>query len=92
MKTIILTLVAALLIGCAARPSLEELKDAAQVTGDWTEVERREKIIERRKARKAPTCPDNLVAWCEKSVGELRCVCTTREDAQQMLDRMLRGW
>ena len=44
MKFIILfTLVFA--VGCASRPTLEQLEEEANTTGNWTTVERREELI-----------------------------------------------
>ncbi len=43
------------LIGCAPVATLEELEAQAYVSGDWSEVEKRERIIARREARKGPT-------------------------------------
>ncbi|MCH8060728.1 MAG: hypothetical protein IIA11_09750 [Proteobacteria bacterium] len=36
-----------LLVGCTSRPTLEELEAEALITGDWTEVENRERMDKR---------------------------------------------
>ena len=42
------------LTACSSGPTLQEMKDEAMITGDWSEVEKREKAIERRKASTVP--------------------------------------
>ena len=51
MKYTTTILAVLLLAGCAPIKSLEELKDEASVSGDWSEVERRERILKRRAER-----------------------------------------
>jgi hypothetical protein len=67
------------LAGCAGASSLQELKDQAMLTGDWSAVEKREKIIARRKALQGPSCPSGTVALCQSYIGEKRCVCADRD-------------
>lgn len=76
------------LIGCAPVTTLEELEAQAYVSGDWSEVEKRERIIARREARKGPTCPGSAVAVCERRVGGQRCNCVSRDALRDMLS----GW
>ena len=61
--------------GCGSLTSLEELEKQAMLTGDWSAVERRERIIAKRKARNAPMCPPGAVALCVDNVGRDRCSC-----------------
>ena len=44
-------LVLVLLGGCGTYTSLEQLEATAMLTGDWSEVEKRERIIARRNLR-----------------------------------------
>lgn len=61
--------------GCASLTSLEELEAQAMLTGDWSAVERRERIIAQRQARKGPQCPPGAVALCMDNIGRDRCSC-----------------
>lgn len=51
MKKLALLLI---LGGCASGPTLEELKQEALITGDWSEVEKKEKMIEQKRLRSLP--------------------------------------
>lgn len=48
------TLLLLFLCSCASQPSLEELKEQAVITGDWTQVEERERMIAKRKKMREP--------------------------------------
>ena len=61
--------------GCASITPLEELERQAMLTGDWSAVERRERIIAKRAARNGPKCPPGAVALCVDNVGGDRCSC-----------------
>ncbi len=50
------------LVGCAPVTTLEELEAQAYVSGDWSAVDKRERMIARREARMGPTCPGDAVA------------------------------
>lgn len=73
------------LTGCGSTATLEQLEDQAFLTGDWSAVERRERIIAKREARKAPQCPAGLVSYCEIRVGQRRCACVDREELTAVL-------
>jgi len=45
-----------IVVGCAQRPTLDQLEDEALATGEWTAVERREEIIKKRLEATAPGC------------------------------------
>ena len=66
------------LFGCAATQSLEELEAQAAITGDWSAVEKRERILARRDARRPPSCPSGQMSYCEAYVGQLRCMCVDK--------------
>ena len=61
--------------GCSSIASLEELEKQAMLTGDWSAVERRERIIARRKARESVQCPSGSVALCVRSGISSDCSC-----------------
>lgn len=75
-------LMACLLLSTACAPvPLEKLIDEALVTGDWSEVEKREKSIARRKNETLPSgCGPEEVLMCRGS-GRLNrtCECTARK-------------
>lgn len=70
--------------GCASVKTLEELEMEAAVTGDWSEVEKRERLIARRNPAAALSCPTGYVAYCEKYVGDQRCGCVSRRVMQNI--------
>ena len=63
------------LAGCASRPSLEELEQEALVTGDWTAVESREQLLERRRDRVGYSCPDEMTRVCIDDGAGDECYC-----------------
>ena len=74
MKTLaILALV--VLAGCAAKPTLSELEEQALATGDWTEVEARERGINRLRRTTAPKCADGATMVCVQNSGVSDCQC-----------------
>ncbi len=64
--------------GCAAGPTLEELEDQAVLTGDWSQVEKRERTIARRKADEPLDCANGYVSYCETRIAKTRCSCVSR--------------
>lgn len=73
-----------LLTGCGSIKSMDELQLEASITGDWSEVEKRERMIARRKEREGPTCPKGYVTFCEQSGGEKRCGCVSRQGVREV--------
>ncbi len=71
-------LAAIALSACTAAPTMEQLEYQAMLSGDWSEVEKRERLIERRASRRVQQCPTGYIAYCEKRLGENRCVCTEK--------------
>ena len=67
------------LAGCGTFTSLEQLEHEAALTGDWSAVEARERLIAKRKARRGPSCGGDLIAFCESNMGSQRCACVDRE-------------
>lgn len=63
------------LAGCSASPSLQELEDEAAITGDWTAVEERERLIRLRLKRKGIECPDGTTTVCREVGMTSKCQC-----------------
>lgn len=75
MRVTVIALLFILMGACAPIPTLDELQDEALQTGDWSEVERRERIMRTRQARMGPECPDGATGYCEQSGGDVQCGC-----------------
>ena len=81
-----ITILALLLLsGCGSFTTLEQLEATAMLTGDWSEVEKRERIIERRKLRAGPECPPGTIAYCQSYVSNDRCNCVRSEVIHSLL-------
>ena len=78
MKTIGNLILILMLSGCAAVPTLEELEDQALLTGDWSQVEKRERTIARRLAGELPKCASGYISVCQTQIGTTRCGCVSR--------------
>jgi len=65
-------------VGCAARPTLEQLEDEANTTGNWTAVDRREDVIKKRHETTAPGCPVGLSKKCYEHHSGIQCYCIQR--------------
>ena len=85
MKVLIGLLALCFVIGCAPVKSLEQLEAEASVSGDWSAVEKRERILARRAATTGPSCPEGYVSYCERFGGFERCGCVTRTSMREML-------
>ena len=73
--------------GCAPQMTLEELEDQAMLSGDWSEVEKRERSmrrIARRNASRNIVCPDGNTAVCEVRFGDTRCACVDRQSVRDV--------
>ena len=77
MKTIGNLILILMLGGCAALPTLEELEDQALLTGDWSQVEKRERTIARRQAEEPLDCVKGYVSYCETRIVNTRCSCVS---------------
>ena len=75
------TLILAMLVlaGCSGYVSLEQLEKEAMITGDWSAVEKRERIIARRNMRAGIACPPGTIGYCESSIGSEDCRCVDTE-------------
>ncbi len=81
MKLLGALIIGLALVACAPQVTLEELEDQAMLTGDWSQVEKRERLMRRKAMRDAHenvVCPDDLTAVCEKRFGDTRCSCVDR--------------
>lgn len=67
-----------IVVGCAARPTLEQLEDDANKTGNWTAVDRREDVIKKRLETTAPGCPVGLSKKCYEQHSGIQCYCIQR--------------
>ena len=72
--------------GCSAYVPLEQLEAEALVTGDWSKVEERQRIIARRNLRSSIACPAGTIGYCEVEVGSQRCSCVDNEVISSFLD------
>ena len=72
-----------LLLGCA--PSTQDLIEQAHFTGDWSLVNKRIEVEERRKAKREPSCPEGTIPWCKKSFGDERCSCVRNAEVRRIL-------
>ena len=63
------------LVGCAGRPTLEELEAEASVSGDWKAVEQRERMIERMSVQTEAECAEGLVYYCQTKGHREICSC-----------------
>ena len=68
------------LVGCAGRPTLQQLEAEASVSGDWTAVEKRERMAERMSARTGIECANGLTYICHKEASRNDCSCESAPD------------
>ena len=85
MKVLVLLGACLLTVGCGHIATLEELENQALITGDWSEVERRERIIARRKARRGPVCPKGYMAYCESMMAGKNCSCISKDTMASLM-------
>jgi len=84
----ILILALVLLAGCGTYTPLEELEANALVSGDWSEVKQRERLLARRKSRSGPQCPSDSVSFCQTFAGGTRCECVEHRVIRAYLDEL----
>ena len=87
MKSIGVVLAFCLLEGCGTYHTLEELEQEAMLTGDWSQVERRERKIAERAIKKRHSCPGGRARLCQSSGAIHRCGCVSTDDLRLMLTR-----
>jgi len=84
MKVLVL-LGVLILTGCASVQSLEQLEKQAFLTGDWSAVEQRHRIIAKREAQRGVQCPAGFIGYCENRMGQKRCGCVKRDQMRELL-------
>lgn len=70
--------------GCTASPTTEELETQALLTGDWSQVEKRERSVARRMARQGPSCPKRHIAVCIDRFHDNICSCVQTDTVRMM--------
>ncbi len=73
------------LSGCSSFKSMEELEREAMLTGDWSAVEQRERILARREEERGLQCPSGQVSYCERVVGRADCQCISNDAMRDVL-------
>lgn len=68
-----------LVVACAPVKSLEQLEAEALATGDWSAVEKRERVLAMRAERNAVNCQSGFIEYCQMIGGSERCSCVTRQ-------------
>lgn len=87
MKAVGVVLLLLCLAGCGTYQTLEELEQEALLTGDWSAVEKRERIIAKRRQRSGPMCPAGRTKYCERWGANERCSCISRDTLRDTLNR-----
>ena len=72
---ILRVLVFCVLVGCGGQQTLDELEKEALVSGDWTEVDKRELLIQRRNSKFGQACPERLTRVCIEKGASVVCEC-----------------
>lgn len=85
MKFLTILICMAFLSGCAVRIPMQELEAEALRSGDWSQVEKRERLIAKRKRSGQIKCPRDSVAICDSRGSHTRCECTSRTSMESML-------
>lgn len=65
--------------GCSPMIPMAELERQALETGDWSAVEKRERMLERRGNGTAIQCPAGYISYCTERYGEATCTCMARD-------------
>ena len=77
-----------LLSGCAA--STADLIEQAQLTGDWSLVDKREEAIDRREAL-SQSCRMSETKYCESRRSGKSCSCVSTSKSHDMMSSMQRN-
>jgi len=75
-----------LLAGCAEFMPLEQLESQAFLTGDWSAVEKRERMIARRNMYSNMQCPPGTIGYCETYGSPARCSCVDSKVIRSFFD------
>ena len=75
------------LAGCGSVTPMVELERQAMISGDWSAVERRERIQVRQKMNSGMLCPNGYIGYCEEDFGRSNCSCVGRDSIRSALLR-----
>jgi hypothetical protein len=70
------------LAACSSQPTLEELEAEAATSGDWTAVEKRERMIERMSVQTESVCRDGYIYYCRLKGAQEICTCEPSRGAR----------
>ena len=84
VKGLVMVLALLLVAGCSSFVSMEQLEAEAMLTGNWSAVESRERIIHRRNLRSSLQCPPGSIGYCEMDFGQGNCTCVEAEIIRSM--------
>ncbi|MDH4126263.1 MAG: hypothetical protein OEW64_11690 [Gammaproteobacteria bacterium] len=68
------------LAGCSSTHTLEELEAEAIASGDWSEVEKRERVLRQQKRTPEFQCQEGYTLVCVDSGAGEECLCRTRRN------------
>lgn len=87
LRILMATAFLAVLAGCGTVTPMVELERQAMATGDWSAVERRERILVRQKMNSGMICPNGYIGYCESDFGRTNCSCVGRDSIRSALMR-----
>ena len=79
----------ALLLMSACAPSTHDVIEQAQLTGNWTLVNKRIAALERLEARSLQLCPLGEKRWCISRLGHEKCSCVSDSEGRDMFERLV---
>ena len=75
-----------LLAGCGTFIPLEQLEQQALLTGDWSAVEQRERMIARSDFWSSPKCQGEQINFCHSSGANTYCECVESKVVRSLFD------
>ena len=78
MRLLSLLAVGLLITGCSTATPMAELERQALATGDWSAVEKRERILLRRNMNRGMACPTGYIGYCVDKFKNPSCTCVER--------------
>lgn len=87
LKSLMIVALVAGLAGCSSATPMAELERQAIMTGDWSAVERRERILVRKNMARGMACPSGYIGYCDASMGREQCSCVERDVIRAALTR-----
>lgn len=85
MKTLGLVAILFFVSGCAPVKTMQELETEAAITGDWSAVEKRERLTARRDS--GIDCPAGTMSFCQTYGGQESCGCIARHSMRDIFAR-----